>query len=98
MVLDQCGTELADRGRAVPCLPRRFENGGLVEVIAPEMLVDLAQNSIVLEEGRHAAGSCSNRRTSPYRVAEVSGVAELVTGCERRRIGGGERREDRVAV
>src|ERR1700722_250587 len=59
------------------------------------MHVQLAEYDVVFEKWRDAAlkwQHCIDR------VAEVSGVAELVAGRERGRICRGERREERVAV
>ena len=62
------------------------------------MRIDLAEHRVVLEERRHRAAGSRHRPAGVDRVAEVAGVAEIVSGRHRRRVRGGEGREDRVAV
>ena len=55
MIEDQGRAELADRGGAVALGAGHFQDGFLVEIVAAEMLVDVAQHRIGFEERRHGA-------------------------------------------
>ena len=69
--------------------------GVSLKVVTARVHVQLAQSLIVLQEGRHRA---SEGHSGIDRVAEISGITETVPGRERRRVGSGESREERVAV
>ena len=98
VVEDQRRAELADgRGREAGAACG-LQDRVLVEIVAGEVVVDVAQHRIVLEEGRAAAVGAGHREAGVDHVAEVAGVADMVAGRHARGVGRGEGREQRVRV
>ena len=98
VIEDQGRAELADRRRAEALVARHFQHGFLVQIVAAEMLVDIAQHRIDFEERRDGAVGVRDGIAGVDRVAEVAGIAEVVAGRHRRGVGRGEGREQRVRV
>ena len=98
VIENQGRPELSDRGGAVAVSPRHFQHGLLVEIVAAEMLVGVDDDRVDLQERRHGAIRGPDRITRIYRVREVAGVAEIVTGRHCGSIGGGEGRKQRVRI
>ena len=100
MIEDQDRPELAHRGGAEALCAGDLENRLLVEVIAAEVLVDVAEHGVVFEKWRHGRLRVGHghRVARVDRVAEVAGIARIVAGREACRIGGREGREERVRV
>ncbi len=74
------------------------QNGVLVDEIAGEMRVDVAEHGVVFDERRHAARGMRGRKADIDRVGEHAGVAEEVAGRHARGIGHGEGREQRMRI
>ncbi len=98
MIENQGRTELANRSRAVAPGARHFQQGLLVQIVAAEMLVGIEDDRIGFEERGDGATRRPDRIAGVDRVAEVAGVAEIVTGREPGRIGGGKGRKQRVRI
>ncbi len=98
MVEHERRTDLADRGGAIALRARQLQDGIFVEVIAAEMLVDIADHRVVLDEGDDGIAGGLDGITSEDRVAEGSGVAEKMPSRHARGIGHGEGREQRVRI
>ncbi len=83
-----------------PASRAAFKQGLLVEIVAVELLVDIAQNLIVLDKRHDSAVWLGrlHRVAGIDRVAERAGVAEIVSGRHAGRIGHGEGREQGVGV
>src|SRR5260221_4073342 len=96
MVENQGRTYLAHRSRAVALIARHFQQGFLVQEIATEMLIDIENNWIDLEKRGDGPVGMGDWITGIDRVAEIAGVAEVVTGGHRGGVGRGEGREQRV--
>ena len=90
--------ELADRGGAVALGAGDFQDGLLVDVVAAEMLVDVAQHGIGFDERRNGAAGRGNGIAGIDRVAEIAGVAEVVASRHCRGVGHGEGRKQRMRV
>src|SRR5262249_36433165 len=97
-VLDGGWAELADRGGGVAVLPGEREQALLVEEVAAEVVVDVAEGLVVLNERRRSAGRLAGeaagveeRVAGEDGVAEVAGVAGVVAGGD----GGSVRRRER---
>ncbi len=90
--------ELADRRGRVAGAARHLQDGLFVEIVAAEMIVDVAEHRIVFDERRGAAGSRADRITGVDGVAEDAGVAEIVPGRHARRVRHGEGGEQRVRI
>ena len=90
--------ELADAGGRETGLAGRLEDGLLVQVVASEVLIDIAQHRIALQERGQAVARTWDLEAGVNVVAEIAGIAEQVprrhAGCIRR----GECREQRVGV
>ena len=97
-VEDQHRADLADRGGAVALVAGKLQDRRLVEIIAAEMLVDVAEHDIVFQKRRRSAAGARHRKAGIDRVREIAGIAELVAGRHAGRVGGGEGREQRMAV
>jgi hypothetical protein len=92
------GPDLAKgRGRK-PLGARHLQDGLFIEIIAAEMLVDIGQDRIVLDKGDDGIAGGPGRITGKDRVAERSGIAEIVAGRHARSVGHGERRKQRMRV
>ncbi len=71
----------------------------LVEVVAVEVVIDFGEHRIVLDERRHGVAGCRHRGVAGVDgVGEGAGVAEIVTGRQRRAIGHREGREQRMRI
>jgi hypothetical protein len=77
---------------------RGVEDRRLVEIVAGEMRVDVAEHRIVFEERRHAAAGGRQRIAGEDGVAEGAGIAEIVTARHAGGIRHGEGREQRVRI
>jgi hypothetical protein len=93
MIEDQRWPDLADRRRAEATGARRLQDGFFVQIIAAEMLIDVAQHRIVFDEGDDGVAGGRGGITGKDRVAEGPGIAQMVAGRHARRIGHGERRK-----
>jgi hypothetical protein len=62
------------------------------------MLVQLAQDSIVLDERHHGSPGACDRKAGVEHVAEITGVAKQVAGRDHRGVRGGDGGIDRVRV
>ena len=98
VVEDQRRAELADRGGVVARVARRLEHRFLVEEVARVMFVDVAQDGVVLDEGRERGAGRRHREAAVDRVGEIARVAEEVPRGHRRSVGHREGREHRMAV
>ena len=98
VVEQQRRPDLADGRRRKPLGARHLQNGLFIEVIAAEMLVDIGQYRIVLDEGDDGIAGGRGRITGIDRVAERSGIAEIVAGRHARSVGHGEGRKQRMRV
>ena len=79
-------------------LGRVRKEGFLVEIITAKMLVEIPQNSIVLDKWNLRLTSDRERESSINRVSVVTGVSEKVAGRDCRRVWRGQRREEGVTV
>src|SRR5947199_8277130 len=76
----------------------------LAQVITFEVVVDVAENRVVLDEGRRCARSPTEVPGIEHgiadidRVAEVARVTEVMPGRDRGGIGGRERRKECMTV
>src|SRR5712664_2944728 len=77
---------------------RHLQYGFFIEVIAAEMLIDIGQYSVVLDEGDDGIPGRRGGITGIDRVAERSGIAEIMPGRHGRSVGHGEGREQRMRV
>ncbi len=98
MVEQKRRTDLADRGRAEALRARHLQYCFFVQIIAAEVLVDIAQYRIVLDEGNDGIASGCGRITGIDRVAEGSGIAEVMPGRHGRSVRHGEGRKQRVWI
>ncbi len=94
-VLNQRRPDLPDGRGAEAVDAGDGEQRLFAEVVAAGLGVELSQDLVVLDEGRSAL---EDLRAVVERVGEVAGVAQLVSRGERRGVGGGDRRIERVAV
>ena len=90
--------DLADRGGAQTLVAGHLQDGLFVEIVALEMLVDVAEHGVVLDEGDHSVTGGHRGVVGPDRVGEHAGVAEIMAGRHRRAVGHGEGREQRMRV
>jgi len=98
VVEQQRRSDLANgRGRK-PLAARHLQYGFFIEIIAAEMLIDIGQDRIVLDEGHDGIAGGRRGITGIDRVAERSGIAEIVAGRHARGVGHGEGREQRMRV
>ena len=98
VIEDQRGPQLADgRGRQAR-VARGLQDRVLVHEVAGEVIVDVAQDRVVLDEGRAAAAGARHRIAGIDGVAEHAGVAQVMAGRHARAVGHGEGREQRVRV
>jgi len=77
---------------------RHLQYGFFIEIVAAEMLIDVGQYSVVLDEGHDGIAGGRGGITGIDRVAESSGIAEIVAGRHARGVGHGEGREQRMRV
>ena len=98
MVEQQGGAELADRRGAETFGARHLQNSIFVEIVAAEMLVDIAEHRIVLDEGNDGAAGRLGRVAGVDRIRERAGVAEIMAARDRRSVGHGEGRKQRMRV
>ena len=99
-VVEQQGrAELADRrGAESPLCARHLQDGFFVQIVAVEMLVDVAEHGIVLDEGDDGVAGGHRGIAGIDGVAERAGIAEIMAGRHRRAVGHGEGREQRMRV
>ncbi len=98
VVEQQRRTDLANgRGRK-PLGARHLQYGFFIEVITAEMLIDIGQDSVVLDEGDDGIAGGRGGITGIDRVAERSGISEMVAGSHARGVGHGEGWEQRMRV
>ena len=98
VIEDERRTELADRRGTQTMIARRLEHGRFPEAVAATMLVDFAQDRVKAKRRQHAAIGRGHRKARVDRIAIAAGIAKIVAGCECRRIGGGERRKQRMRI
>ncbi len=98
VVENQRRADLADRGGAEALGAGHLQDGLLVQVIAAEMLIDVAQHRIVFEERHDGIARGRGRKAGIDGVGEIAGIAEIVARGHRRSVGGGEGREHRVRI
>ena len=79
-VEDQHRADLADRGGAVALVAGQLQDRRLVEIIAAEMLVDVAEHDIVFQKRRRGAAGAGHRKAGIDGVGEIAGVTELMAG------------------
>ena len=77
---DQSRADFADRCRAVALVARKLQDRRLVEVIAGEVLVDVAQDRVALQERRQAFAGARNFEAGVDGVGKVAGIAQHVPG------------------
>ena len=98
-VVEQQGrAELADGGGAETLGARHLQDGLFVEIVAVEMLVDVAEHGIVFDEGDDGVAGGHRRIAGVDRVAERAGIAEIMPARHRRAVGHGEGREQRMRI
>ena len=93
VVEQQCRPDFADCGGIEILIPGRKQDGVLVDEISGVVLVEITENRIPLDEGRHTVGRARDRKASINCVAEYPCVAQGVTGGKARRIGHREGRK-----
>src|SRR5258708_12242627 len=93
MVEQKRRTDLADRGRAEALRARHLQYCFFVQIIAAEVLVDIAQYRIVLDEGNDGIASGCGRITGIARVAEGSRTPEAMPGPHSPSLRHGHRRK-----
>ena len=85
--------ELADGGGGETGAPGGREDRFLVEIVATEMVVDVAEHRIVLQERRHRSMRGADWIAGIDGVAVDAGVAEIMAGRHPRGVRHGEGRE-----
>ena len=90
--------ELADGGGREVLGAGHLQDGFLVQIVAVEMLVDVAEHGVVLDEGNDSVASRHGRIAGIDRVAEGAGVAEVMAARHRRTVRHGEGRKQRMRV
>jgi hypothetical protein len=98
VIEDERRPELADGGGAHAGRAGGAHDRLLIEIIAGEMLVDVAKHRIAFQERGKAVAGAWHGKSGIERVAESPGVADLVPRRHRRGIGHGEGREHRVRI
>ncbi len=98
VVQDQAGPQLADGGGGQARGGRGVQDGLLIQVVASEMFIDVAQHGIALKKWRQGRPRAGNRKSGVDHVAEGAGVTQHVTGCHGRGIWSGEGWKQGVAV
>src|SRR6266849_6095634 len=88
----------AYRRGAVALVASQLENSVLVEEVAGEMRVEVAEDGIILDERRWAAGGVRDRMRDVERIREHTGVAKVVPGGDSRGISHGEGWKQRMTV
>ena len=88
--------------KALP--PRRSHQRLFPQEVSAEVGVQVSQDRVVLYKGRYRAGALAEIAARKYRVAgidrvaEISGVSQVMAGGDGRGIGRGERGKQGVAV
>ena len=77
---------------------RHLQDGFFVEIVAVEMLVDIAEHGVVLDEGDDGVAGGHRGIAGVDRVGERAGIAEIMAGRHRRAVGHGEGREQRMRI
>src|ERR1700682_375755 len=94
VVEQQRRPDLADGRGGKTFGARHLQYGLFIEIIAAEMLIDIGQYRIVLGEGNNRVAGGRGSTAGIDRVAEISGVAEMMAGRPARSArhgrGGGE--------
>ena len=98
VIEQQRRADLADRRGRKALRARHLQQRFFIEIVAAEMLIDIAQHRIVFDEGDDGIAGRRGRITSIDRVAESSGIAEIVPGRDRRSVRHGEGRKQRVRI
>ena len=93
MIENQRRTEFANACCRVSHRTCAFEDRFLIQIVAGEMRIDLAQHRVALERWRDAAAGAGHLKRCVDCVAEVSGIAEQVSCRHARGVGRGEGRE-----
>ena len=98
-VIEEGGCLAFTDGRsAEPACASSLEHSLFVKIVATEMLIEFAPNPTIVDGGRHASVGAFDWTPHIEGVAVVAGVAQMVAGRHRRRIGGGESREQRMRI
>ena len=97
-IVDPHRPDLAEGGSEVALFARCRHDRALGNEIAAVMLIELAQHRIVLDERSYGSRGACNRKARVEHVAEISGVADQVTGRDHRGVRGGNGRIDRMTV
>ena len=90
--------ELADGGGRKALGAGHLQDGFFVQIVAVEMLVDVAEHGVVLDEGNDGVAGRHGRIAGIDRVAEGAGVAEVMAARHRRTVRHGEGRKQRMRV
>src|SRR5262249_3507963 len=94
----------ADGGDIVASLTGCVEQRLFVQIIAAIVRRKIGENLVVLDKGRRSArceievAGVEGRITGPDGIAEVSGVAEAMSGGDSRSVRGGEGGKEGMAV
>ena len=81
-----------------PLRAGHLQDGFLVQIVAVEMLVDVAEHGVVLDEGNDGVAGRHGRIAGIDRVAEGAGIAEVMAARHRRAVRHGEGRKQRMRV
>src|SRR5262249_45308492 len=98
-VLDGDRADFANARSAVSMSARKAHQRFFIKVVAVEMIVEVGKDLVVLDEWCHRARSLpeiaaiEDRISGVDGVAEISGIAKIMTGSDGRGIGGSESRE-----
>jgi hypothetical protein len=75
--------ELADRGSREALRAGHLQNGFFVQIVAVEMLVDVAEHRVVFDEGHNRVAGRDGSIAGVDRVAEGAGIAEVMATSHR---------------
>ena len=81
-----------------PLRAGHLQNGFFVQIVAVEMLVDVAEHGVVLDEGNDGVAGRHGRIAGIDRVAEGAGIAEVMAARHRRTVRHGEGRKQRMRI
>ena len=95
---DRSGRACRWRRCEKPLRARHLQNGFFVQIVAVEMLVDVAEHGVVFDEGHDGVAGRHGRIAGVDRVAEGAGIAEVMAAGHRRAVRHGEGRKQRMRV
>ena len=99
-ILDGYRSQLAHNGDRISVIAGQSRQGHLTQIVTVVKLIQPGQNLIVLNERSECSAMTAGGNCMTYiqSVAEVSCIAQQMSGGKRRGIGGGEGRVERMAV